>query len=149
MNNEINVSNTALAVIMAGVVLGIILSIILNKRKTLNERFVEKCRREGSCTRAEEIKSIKFFESGRDTQRARTYRYIVLYEYHVNGRTYRKTQLVQASGIGSYDRYPTIYYDKNNPGKAKFAKGKSPVFGCMTGIAFAVAVMFLAIRFFP
>ena len=149
MNNEVNVSNTALGVIAIGVVIGIILSILINKRKTLNERFIEKCRKEGSYTRAEEIKSIRFFESGRDTQRVRTYRYIARYEYNVNGKTYRKTQVVQAHRIGTYERYPTIYYDKNNPTKARFAKGKSPVFGCLTGIVFAIAIMFIAVNLFP
>mgnify|MGYP003374603675 CR=1 FL=1 len=49
MSNEIEVSNTALVVIFIGAIVGIILSIVLYKRKTLNERFIEKCRKEG-CT---------------------------------------------------------------------------------------------------
>lgn len=93
MNNGINVSNTALAVIAIGVIIGIILSIVLYKRKTFNERFIEKCLREGGYTRAVEVKSMRFFESGKDTQRVRTYRYIATYEYTVNGKTYRKNSL--------------------------------------------------------
>lgn len=148
--DEINVSYTALAVTMLGVLIGIILSIVLYKRKTLNERFVEKCRREGCSTRAEAVKTRTFYEHASHEARNRSSKYFVTYEYIVNGRTYRKTSLEQANnGHGNYDHYRTIYYSKNNPKKARFAKQKSPAGGCLTGFMFAVVVMILAVKLFP
>ncbi|MBQ8175936.1 MAG: hypothetical protein IJ035_02740 [Oscillospiraceae bacterium] len=147
---KINVSNAALAVTMLGVLVGIILSIVLYKRKTLNERFVEKCREEGCSARAESVKTRTFYENASHEARNRSSKYFVTYEYTVNGRTYRKTTLEQANnGQGNYDHYRTIYYSRKNPKKARFAKQKSPVGGCLTGFVFAIIVLILAVKFFP
>ena len=149
--DEINVSNTALAVTMLGVLVGIILSIVLYKRKTLNERFVEKCRREGCSTLAEVVKKRTFYEgAGYNEIASRSSKYFLTWEYTVNGKTYRKTTFEQATdNWGGCDRYRTIYYNEKNPRKAEFAKGKSPVGGCLTGFVFAIAVLLLAVKLFP
>lgn len=148
--NEVTVSNTALALSVIGVIVGIVLSVVLYKRKTLNERFVEKCRKEGCSVRAEAVKTRTFYENASHEARSRSSKYFVTYEYMVNGRTYRKTTLEQANnGQGNYDHYRTIYYSRKNPKKAEFAKQKSPVGGCLTGFVFAIAVMLLAVKLFP
>ncbi len=150
MSNEIDISNAALVVSFIGVIAGIILSIVLYKRKTMNERFVEKCRKEGCSARAEVVKRRTFYDDAGYKPANKDSKFFLTWEYTVNGKTYRKTTFEQATGNwGRHDRYRTIYYSSKNPKKAKFAARKSPVFGCLTGIVFAVAVMLLAVKLFP
>lgn len=150
MNSDINVSDTALVFILLGVVVGIIISIVIYRTKTLNERFVEKCRKYGTSTRAEAIKTRSFYKDRGDNARDGFAKFIMTWEYTVNGKTYKKTTLEQSNnGRGGCEFYRTIYYDKNNPRKAQFAKTKTPAFGCLTGFIFVVVVMFLALKLFP
>lgn len=150
MNNDINVSGTALVIILLGIVVGIIISIVIYKGKTLNERFVEKCRKHGTVTRAEAIKTRTFYKDRGDNARDGFAKFIITWQYMVNGKIYKKTTLEQSNnGRGGYEVYRTIYYEKNNPRKAQFLKAKSPVLGCLTGIIFWIIVIFLAIKIFP
>ena len=150
MSNEIEVSNTALVVIFIGTIVGIILSIVLYKRKTLNERFIEKCRKEGCTARAEVVRKRTFYDDAGYHPANKDSKFFLTWEYTVNGKIYRKKTFEQATGNwGRHDYYRTIYYRKNNPRKARFAKGKSPVFGCLTGIIFLIAVILIAVKLFP
>lgn len=150
MSNGPEVSNSALVVILIGIVIGIILSIVLYKRKTLNERFVEKCRNDGCSTRAEIVKKRTFYDDAGYKPANRSSKFFLKWEYTVNGKTYYKTTFEQATGNwGRHDYYRTIYYSRKNPKKASFAKQKSPVFGCLTGVVFVIVVMVLAVKLFP
>ena len=150
MNSDVNVSDTALVIILLGVIVGIIISILIYKTKTLNERFVEKCRKCGTSTRAEAVKTRTFYKDRGDNARDGFAKFIITWEYTVNGKIYKKTTLEQSNdGRGGHEFYRTIYYDKNNPRKAQFAKTKTPVFGCLTGIVFVITVILLAVKLFP
>ena len=150
MVNEIEVSNTALIVIFFGAVVGIILSIILYKRKTLNERFIEKCRRDGCTANAEVVKKRTFYDDAGYKPASRDSKFFLTWEYKVDGMTYHKTTFEQAAGNwGRHDYYRTIYYSRKNPKKARFAKGKSLAPGCLLGIVFFIAVILIAVKLFP
>ena len=126
------------------------LSIVLNTAKSRNERFVEKCRREGCSARAEAVKAIPFYRAPGYKRKDHQSKFYVTYEYSVNGKTYRKKSFEQAKDSwGNYERYRTVYYDKRNPKKSDFARQKNPAWGCLTGIVFAVAVMLAAVKLFP
>ena len=130
-----------------GAIVGIILSIVLYKRKTLNERFVEKCCKDGCIARAEVVRKRTFYDDAGYHPANKDSKFFLTWEYTVIGKTYRKTTFEQATGNwGRHDYYRTIYYSKNNPRKARFAKGKSPVFGCFTGIIFLIIVILIAVK---
>ena len=93
MSNEIEVSNTALVVIFIGTIVGIILSIVLYKRKTLNERFIEKCRKEGCTAWAEVVRKRTFYDDAGYHPANKDSKFFLTWEYTVNGKTYRKKHL--------------------------------------------------------
>lgn len=148
--NELNISDTAVVMAIIGAVIGVIISIVLCKRKTRNERFIQKCKNEGTSTTAVVVKTISFIGNRGDNARNGSEKFILKWKYTVAGKTYKKTTFEQATDWrGYHDNYRTIYYKKSNPRKAQFANASSPVLGCLTGIIFWIIVIFGAIKLFP
>ncbi len=148
--NDIDVNYPMVAIAVISFIFCYIFFCILQKGpSSFNQRFIKKCRKDGTYTQGYAVSS-QFIrgddESSSHTRRSHKRR--VKYEYEVDGNIYHKTLTFSSGGHVSV-RYPstiTIFYKKNNPKRAAVAQGQAKVGSYL--LAFVIPVILTFITYF-
>ncbi len=116
-----------------------------NEPVTRQGRFIERAKKNGCVTKARVVKHT-LIHGDPDSKSSinRDTRVHVTYEYRVNGVDYRKKQTFSSfsSSIPEYPYQMDIYYDPQNPKKAKFNSSQGSGL-CLLTIIEAVAALFI------
>lgn len=111
------------------------------KGRTNGNKLKEKAEREGTITTAKAIKHLHRRDDGSGQYQSET----VVYEYIVEGHTYRKKLVFRDVGRVDYATEITIYYNKSNPKNSiafnEINGGQEFQSGCLTSIVVPIIVI--------
>ena len=123
----------------------------MKSRKTGKQRFIEKAKAAGNCTRGEyEDSEVSLGVADSNNSHFRNDTLIVKYRYTVDGLVYHKALPFQSPGRASID-FPSsveVYYDPQNPKKAfcpeEATQAHQRRSGCLLSIGGTFIFLFLS-----